>query len=123
WHLSPGRGAQAGHSPPHSFYFGQGEGPNGGGNISVGNTAGSITSAPIALPNSTLTLSFNYVLDSYNSASVQVSNDGGATFTNIAIPDYPYQLPLWSVWRPFSMDLSAYAGQTIQLRFSFDAKW
>src|SRR5262249_54959194 len=32
WHLSAGRGSQTGHSATHSFYFGQHEGPNGGGN-------------------------------------------------------------------------------------------
>ena len=31
WHLSTGRGAQAGHSASTSFYYGSGEGPSGGG--------------------------------------------------------------------------------------------
>src|SRR5262249_44770249 len=31
WHLSTGRGSDAGHTPGSSFYFGAGEGPTGGG--------------------------------------------------------------------------------------------
>src|SRR5207248_2250533 len=50
WHNSVGRGAQAGHSPTHSFYYGQGEGPNGGGNYTTGTVAnsGTLTSPSIA---------------------------------------------------------------------------
>src|SRR5262249_54548924 len=126
WHLSTGRGTQAGHSPVTSFYFGQGEGPNGGGNYNVGNTAGNITSAPITLPTSTpLTVSFNYGLQtegngSFDVASVQVSTNGGATFTTVASSTSSAQLPLSSTWRAAAFDLSAFAGQTILLRFNFD---
>jgi hypothetical protein len=127
WHLSTGRGLQSGHSPVTSFYFGQGEGPGGGGNYNVGNTAGTITSGPIALPNSPgLALSFNYVLQTegtnptFDLASVQVSNNGGATFTTIASSAFATQLPLSSVWRNASFSLAAFAGQTVLIRFSFD---
>src|SRR5262249_39909019 len=105
WHLSTGRGAQPGHSQATSFYFGQGEGPGGGGNYDVGNTAGTITSAPIAIPNSpSVNMSFNYVLGtegngSFDVASLQVSNNGGATFATIASSTNAAQLPLSSVWR------------------------
>ena len=99
WHLSTGRGAQSGHSPVTSFYFGQGEGPGGGGNYNVGNTAGSITSEPIALPNNPgVGMAFNYVLQTegngaFDVASVQVSNNGGATFTTIASSNTPLRCP------------------------------
>ena len=39
WHRSEGRGNQPGHSPTFSFYYGQGEGPNGGGNYNVGSNS------------------------------------------------------------------------------------
>src|SRR5262249_2471574 len=127
WHLSTGRGSQAGHSATHSFYFGQGEGPNGGGNYNVGNTAGNITSAAIALPGSgPITPSFNYVLQaegnsgSFDLATVQVSTNGGASFSTIASSANAAQLPLSATWRAASFDLSAFAGQTIRLRFNFD---
>ena len=126
WHLSTGRGAQTGHSPVTSFYFGQGEGPGGGGNYNVGNTAGTITSGPIALPNNPgVALAFNYVLQTegngtFDLASVQVSNNGGATFTTIASSANAAQLPLSSVWRNASFSLAAFAGQTVLIRFSFD---
>src|SRR5215831_7783747 len=127
WHLSTGRGTQSGHSPVTSFYFGRGEGPGGGGNYDVGNTAGTITSGPIALPNNPgVALSFNYVLltegnnPTFDLASVQVSNNGGATFTTIASSANSAQLPLSSVWRNASFSLAAFAGQTVLIRFSFD---
>src|SRR5215467_1983247 len=126
WHLSTGRGAQSGHSPVTSFYFGRGEGPGGGGNYNVGNTAGTITSGPIALPNTPgLGLAFNYVLQtegngSFDVASVQVSANGGATFTTIASSASPAQLPLSGAWRNASFSLAAFAGQTVLIRFSFD---
>jgi hypothetical protein len=126
WHLSTGRGSQSGHSPVTSFYFGTGEGPGGGGNYNVGNTAGTITSGPIALPNIPgVGLAFNYVLQtegngSFDVASVQVSTNGGATFTTIASSTSSAQLPLSSAWRNASFSLSAFAGQTVLVRFSFD---
>src|SRR5262249_17645288 len=126
WHLSTGRGSQSGHSPVSSFYFGQGEGPGGGGNYNVGNTAGTITSGPIALPNNPgVGLAFNYVLQTegngtFDQASVQVSNNGGATFTTIASSTNPAQLPLSGVWRSASFSLAPFAGQTVLIRFSFD---
>jgi immune inhibitor InhA-like protein len=125
WHLSTGRGTQTGHSPVTSFYFGQGEGP-GDGDYDVGNTAGTITSGPIALPNRPgLGLTFNYVLQtegngSFDVASVQVSTNGGATFTTIASSTSPAQLPLSGAWRNASFSLAAFAGQTVLIRFSFD---
>ena len=126
WRLSTGRGTQSGHSPGASFYFGQGEGPGGGGNYNGGNRAGTITSEPIALPNIPgLALAFNYVLQtegngSFDVASVQVSNNGGATFTTIASSATPASLPLSGVWRNASFSLGAFAGQTVLIRFNFD---
>src|SRR5215510_8968488 len=127
WHLSTGRGSQSGHSPVTSFYFGQGEGPGGGGNYNVGNTAGTITSGPITLPNNPgVGLAFNYVLQTegnnptFDLASVQVSNNGGATFTTIASSANSAQLPLSSAWRNASFSLAAFAGQNVLIRFSFD---
>src|SRR5262245_38464600 len=122
WHLSTRRGTQSGHSPVTSFYFGS----EASGNYNVGNTAGTITSGPIALPNSPgVGLAFNYVLltegnGSFDQASVQVSSNGGATFTTIASSTNPASLPLSGVWRNASFSLAPFAGQTVLIRFSFD---
>ena len=122
WHLSTRRGPESGHSPVTSFYFGQ----EATGNYNVGATAGSITSGPIVVPNNSgVGLAFNYVLQtegngSFDVASVQVSNNGGATFTTIASSASPVQLPLSGVWRNASFSLAAFAGQTVLIRFSFD---
>lgn len=126
WHLSVGHGAQTGHSPGTSFYFGQGEGPEGGGNYNVGKTAGAITSAPITLPdNLGVSLSFNYILQrepgelNYDVAAVQISSDGGATFTTIA-SSTSRTIPESSVWRSASFSLRPFAGQTVLIRFNFN---
>ena len=53
WHLSTGRGEQPGHSATTSFYYGQGEGPDGGGSSSQGTvnpSYGAISLAPHCTP-------------------------------------------------------------------------
>jgi hypothetical protein len=125
WHLSTRRGPQAGHSPVTSFYYG-GETT---GNYSTGNrNAGTITSAPITLPGTgPIGFSFNYVLQTegngfYDEAAVQVSNNGGLSYATILTSSNSSQLPLSGTWRAATADLSAYAGQTVLIRFSFDTK-
>jgi hypothetical protein len=122
WHLSTRRGAQPGHSPVTSFYFGR----EIEGDYNVGNTAGTITSGPIALPNNPgAELAFNYVLltegdPSFDRAEVQVSTNGGATFTTVLSSASAAQLPLSGVWRNATFSLANFAGQTVLIRFSFD---
>ena len=65
WHLSTGRGGDANHSATHSFYYGQAEGPGGGGNYNTPGFAnrGVLSSPAVALPaGKRLTLQFNYSL-------------------------------------------------------------
>ena len=90
WHVSTGRGLQTGHSATHSLYFGQGESSGGGGNYNTGaQVAGTVTSPSIALlAGSAVSLDFNYVLQTegsvaYDQAKVQISTDGGSTFTTL----------------------------------------
>jgi hypothetical protein len=65
--------------------------------------------------------------DGYN---IKVSTDGGTTFTVLTTVNPPYNLtvntqPAWgeetfaNTWSPVVVDLAAYAGQQIVLRFSF----
>src|SRR5262249_42842031 len=76
--------------------------------------------------NSGVGLAFNYVLQTegndpnFDVASVQVSNNGGATFTTIASSTAVAQLPLSGAWRNASFSLAAFAGQTVLVRFSFN---
>ena len=125
WHLSTGRGSQSGHSATTSLYFGQGEGPNGGGNYNTGaRVAGTVTSPSIALPaGSSDVVNFNYVLQteglsSYDQAQLQVSTNGGASFSTLASYNAVAESSAWKSATPVS--LSAFAGKTIQLRWSFD---
>jgi hypothetical protein len=121
WHLSTRLGTQPGHSPVTSFSYGSeitGTYDTGAAN------AGSITTPVITLGTSSPTLSFNYVLQTegngiFDAASVQVSTNNFATFTTV-LASTSSSLPLSSTWRTATADLSAFAGQNIQLRFLFD---
>ena len=124
WHLSTGRGNQPNHSADDSMYFGQGEGPDGGGNYDVGWTAGRITSPMIDLTGvSDAELSFNYFLEAevspWDDAVVFISEDGGS-FTPIASKNQGDLINGTSGWTSVSFDLSAYAGSNIQVQFDFD---
>src|SRR5262249_31577966 len=57
---------------------------------------------------------------SFDRADVQVSTNNFATFTTVLASSNSSQLPLSSVWRLTSASLAAFAGQTVQIRFSFD---
>src|SRR5262249_21148939 len=70
WRPWQARGSQPGHSPTWSFYYGQGEGPNGGGNYNTPGKAngGYLISPSITLPKDSIdTLRFNYVLQTEGS--------------------------------------------------------
>ena len=118
WHLSTGRDADAGHSEPDSLYFGSGEGSAGGGTYN-NNASGTVTSPPIDLSAApSAELQFSYFLDTESCcdpASVNISTDGGTTFTPLI-----FALPGTSgsfVQR--TIDLSAFIGSQIQLQFAF----
>jgi hypothetical protein len=123
WHLSTGRGTQAGHTATHSSYFGKGETANGGGNYQGGTRSGTITSPAIALPAGQLTLGFNYVLRTQGSttkdlARLQIKPTASSTWTTLASYNGVAESSSWRASTP--VDVSAYAGQTVQIRFLFD---
>ncbi len=123
WHLSTRRGGDGGHSPFTSFYYGS----DATGNYDFGSTAGAIVSPTISLPSaSLLKLDFNYFLQvesgtSYDLAEVQISNNGGATWTALMTKanGLNYSTSNWTA-AP-QIDISAYAGQNVQLRFYFNS--
>jgi hypothetical protein len=101
-------------------------GPNGGGTFSLGQfnpTTGSIVSPSISLPTGgPLKLDFNYVLqtrgfpDDVDFATVSIDNGSGWTLLTTIGRDAES-----SSWRASSLiDLTAYAGQTVHLKWSFD---
>ena len=134
WHLSTGRSGDALHSPRWSFYFGTGEGIEGGGNYDVGDTAGYITSPPITLSEnvSSLELSFDYYLRTerggpgasvWDKASVEFSSDGGSTYAEVASNNDVLVETIGAddYWHRAVLNLGAYtAGQTLKFRFRFD---
>jgi hypothetical protein len=108
WHLSTRRGTQPGHSPVTSFYYGSEA--TGTYNTGAAN-AGSITSPFLLVPaGGPAALSLNYVLQTesptgFDTANVQVSTNGFATFTTVG--SRSTNLPNSSTWRAFTADLSA----------------
>ncbi|WP_175517136.1 beta strand repeat-containing protein [Planctomicrobium piriforme] len=129
WHLSTGRGDQGGHSASHSMYYGKSEGSNGGGNISsYFSNAGAIDSPSILVPYEGATFSFSYLLqqefaDGPNTGSsapvISISADGGnfEDVTPVLISDNT------SGFHQASLDLAAYIGQSIQIRFAFSSSY
>lgn len=123
WHLSSGRANDEGHSPSTSAYFGSGEGAFGGGTYQS-NANGTLFSPVIDLTSfgGPLALEFNHFLeaeDNFDFAEVGVLANG--TFTTLASSD-PAKGGLLSNTDGFAevtLDLSAFAGQRIQIVFQF----
>jgi uncharacterized repeat protein (TIGR01451 family) len=127
WHVSTGRGSDAGHSPTHSLYYGQNEGPSGGGNYDNGvANGGTVTSPPLTLPSSgPVILSFNYLMDvesttNFDQAFVEVSTNGGASYAVVAGKGFGLTNYTGGLWVSNNVPLTQFAGQTILLRFHFD---
>ncbi|MBE7386003.1 MAG: trypsin-like serine protease [Leptolyngbya sp. SIO1E4] len=127
WHLTTGRGAQPGHSPEHSLYFGQNESAIGGGNYDVGHTAGRVTSPEIDLTGLvSAELTFNYFLNVEFSSQVDdvqvlVAQNNGS-FQPLASKGDPLTVVSNAAerWLEASIDLSDYVGSTVQVQFDFD---
>jgi len=125
---SSGLGADS-YSPPAGLPVGT--------NDYVGFQTGLTLAMSQALPaNSKLTFNTKYdIEDGYDFGYVQVSTDGGTTWTNIAgtgttnaeaagLVNYVANLGngitgSQSAWAPATFDLSAYAGQTVKIRFDY----
>ncbi len=125
--------------PPAAFEGTQVLGTGIAGNYSNNNTWSSTTATSpdidlIGLPHPTLT--FRMWVDtegaSYDGGNVQISIDGGATYTVVTsvTPAYTATIagkPAWGGhqaalgWQAAQADLSAYAGHVVRLRFAFQS--
>jgi uncharacterized repeat protein (TIGR01451 family) len=131
WHLSTGRGAQAGHSPTSSIYYGQGEGPSGGGNYNTGlANEGIIVSPLIDLTgvSGPLTLSFNCLIQSepgtsWDHATVEVTSNNWASFVVLASNNQGgnvFGTDSLGNWIKVTNDFSIFAGRQVRIRFHFN---
>jgi cysteine-rich repeat protein len=108
-------------SPTHAWYYGQTLLRNYQ-TLFPATNAGTLTSPPIDLGGvSGVELSFGYFLETESApgvdvASVAVSRDGFVSDLNVLAP----QLPDQASFAPRRLDLSAFAGDVIQVRFGFD---
>jgi hypothetical protein len=125
WHLSGRRGTIAGHSRTNSMYYGIAEGTNAATYDTGSPNRGSFTTPPINLVGTPgrILLTFNHLLDreesspaNYDVARLEVSNNGGASFTTVGGPFSS----TGEAFRRETVDLSAYRGHTVLLRFNFD---
>ena len=120
WHQSTRRTGEAGHSSPHSLYFGI----EAAGNYNVGLTSGRVTSPVINLAGvSGAELSFSQVLrtevsTAFDQAEVQISVDG-VTFTTV-MSRANGLLPNSSAWTNATFNLQSFLGQSIRIRFAFN---
>ncbi len=128
WHLSTGRGVDAGHSADDSLYFGTGEDAGGNGTYDVGHAAGRVTSPEIDLTAATgATLTYSHFLETegaanigFDVAAVRVSENGGA-FTTIASNATSSLLEdPTSEFETIELNLDAFVGSTIRIQFDFD---
>ena len=121
WHLSTGRGNDAGHTADDSFYFGSGEGPAGGG--TYGDTAdGTLTSPAIDLTSATSAeLVFNHFLDvepGFDFATVSVLHPGGPTIIATSGSELPNST---GGFQGVTLDLTPFVGDNIQVAFRLSA--
>ncbi|HEU0131233.1 MAG TPA: pre-peptidase C-terminal domain-containing protein [Mycobacteriales bacterium] len=103
-------------SPSKTIWYGD----DTKGNYDVGVTAGTATSPAFTVPATTPTLSFKswHQTESlpYDKKSVEISTNGGSTWTQLMQLDDAQQ-----TWNSESTSLSAYAGQSVRIRFAFDS--
>jgi hypothetical protein len=125
WHRTAAcQAATAGHSLPLALYYGV----DAQCNYNVGYSSGTATLPPISLVNvqAPVLLDLNYLLATegsniFDRATIELSENGG-----------PYQVLASNqsggvilsdpsgAWKPLAIDLSAYVGSTVEIRFSFD---
>jgi len=128
WHLSTGRALNPGHSASTSLYYGQNESPTGGGNYDNGfANGGAVISPPIHLPSTTgnLLLSFNYLMavelaPTYDLLNVEATTNNGASYVTLAAKDAGLAHDTGGSWVSNTLDLSAFAGADVRLRFRLD---
>ncbi len=123
WHLSGGRGGDAGHSPGYAFYFGAGEATSGGGAY-ANSASGTLTSPMLDLRDITagtpIKLSFRHFIKSeaeYDFARVQVTSAAG--IVTLAGTDTGELSASTNGFERVELRLDAYAGQQIQVAFRF----
>ena len=129
WHLSTGRSQDGdpNHSTPNSLYYGQGENETGGGTtFADAPHSGAVVLPSMDLPMSErITLSFSYFAGRGGQLSrddiAEVSVDDGSGFvTLLTTADGSLENSTDDQWGTATADLSAFAGSTATLRFTFD---
>lgn len=121
WTRTTNRGDLGGHSARTSFYFGDPAIASYGTDL---REAGVLTSPPLTLPKNAV-LSFAYLLQSerlapFDGAQVQLSTDGFATVQRLLSNFGEGLRDGTGRFEQANVDLSAFAGQSVQLRFVFD---
>lgn len=120
WHISSGRGNNAGHSPQHSFYFGQNETAAGGGTY-ANNANGTLSSPEIDLTDPALAgsvkLKLNHFLSTesgFDFAEIRAVSEGRTTVllrTDVNTGGFV----------PIELDLTQFVGKRVSLEFNFQS--
>lgn len=127
WINSCTQSSAGGHSAPGSALF-QGSGCQFGNGSST--VSGDLKTPAIPITALGGTLSFNYFIANecvsgsctYDVLQMQISNNGGISYTTMASSNSsPGGMANTSGWTSYSMNLSAYANQTIIVNFNFNS--
>ena len=124
WHLSTGASSLAGHTAPHLFYFGTGETALGGGTVPSG-ARGTLTSPMIDLTRFTSTdnirLRFDHRLDTIGTLGRQDSTSIRVRRSNGVLATIATNLTNVANFPTIDLDLSPFAGDTIEILFLYAA--
>jgi subtilisin family serine protease len=129
WQTTTNRGQDEGHSPVTSFYFGDPDNFTFScGQDEFGNEcteAGLLISPPIGLGPGPHLLAFNYFLQTedlcpFDFAGVFIATNDGQTFSLLLDNCDNGLVDNTGEWQTAVADLSAFAGQTVQVAFYFD---
>ncbi len=129
WSNNCSQSTAGGHTGPGHAMF-QGSGCQFGNGSST--VSGSLVTPTVLVSPSGGTLNFNYFIQNecagssvdctYDVLSVEISNNGGTSYTTVLNSDFsPGGIGNTVQWTSVAYNLSAYAGQTIRVRFNFNS--
>ena len=125
WHSETHRGWDGGHSAPHSLYYGRQDPVGGDWDYDVGDSAGVFTTKRIELPDRPVMLTFNYFADVeaspfFDKMCVQVYDPEIGAYVYVLEKTAGLVADTGGVWRQAEVDLTAFRGKNVRLRFGFD---
>ena len=126
WHTETHRASDAGHSGPNSLYYGRKDPVEGDWEYDVGDSAGVFTTKRIELPDKPILLTFNYFADVeaslfFDKMYVQVYDPEIGAYAYVLEKGAGLVANTEGNWHQAAVDLGAFRGKNVRLRFGFDS--